>query len=54
MSNGWKLTRAFQSSFGRIAYDVFGGGPPLVLIRNRSRHHSMFTIMCRFRHIMVS
>ena len=32
MSNDWQLKQSFQSSFGRIAYDVFGDGPPLVLI----------------------
>lgn len=32
MSKEWELKQSFQSSFGRIAYDVIGDGPPLVLI----------------------
>lgn len=30
--NGWRLGQSFQSSGGKVAYEVFGDGPPLVLV----------------------
>lgn len=33
MSEGeWRLTRSFASSSGRVVYDTFGAGPPVVLV----------------------
>ncbi len=32
MTDDWTLTQQFDSSFGKIAYDVFGAGDPLVMI----------------------
>lgn len=29
---GWKLTEIYESSGGRVAYDVFGSGEPVVLV----------------------
>ena len=31
-THGWRLNRSYESSGGLVAYDVFGSGPPVVLI----------------------
>ena len=31
-TRGWRLNRSYESSGGLVAYDVFGSGPPVVLV----------------------
>ena len=30
--NGWALSMEYVSTYGRVRWDLFGGGPPLVLV----------------------
>jgi pimeloyl-ACP methyl ester carboxylesterase len=29
---GWRLSKAYESAGGKVAYDVLGDGPPVVLV----------------------
>ena len=38
--DGWALGMEYVSTYGRVRWDIFGGGPPLVLV-----HGTPFSLM---------